>query len=224
MKNKVMVDLIKDKNIVIPLYLYKLRNKLSLSMDEFMVLMYLYNEGELILFDLNKIGTDLGIDHNGIMNIISTLSNKNLIELKVITNDKNIKEEYISLSNFYNRVSLMLMDRDNDEEKRDDSNIFELIEQEFGRTLSPIEYEIIKAWLENNFSVELIKCALKEAVMSGVGNLRYIDKILYEWSKKGIKTKKDVENYTESHRKKTETPSKKVEVFDWDEWLDEDDS
>ena len=53
MKNKMLVDLIKDKNIVIPLYLYKLRDKLNLSMDEFMFIMYLYNEGEFILFDLN---------------------------------------------------------------------------------------------------------------------------------------------------------------------------
>ena len=49
--------------------------------------------------------------------------------------------------------------------------------------LSPMEYEIIKAWLDNDMSEELIKEALKEATFNGVSNLRYIDKILYEWGK-----------------------------------------
>ena len=60
--------------------------------------------------------------------------------------------------------------------------------------LLSIEYEIIKAWLDNNISEELIKEAIKEATYNGVSNLRYIDKILYEWGKIGIKSAKDVEN------------------------------
>ena len=88
MKNKMLVDLIKDKNIVIPLYLYKLRDKLNLSMDEFMFIMYLYNEGEFILFDLNKFSEELGIAQNNLMNLIGSLSGKSLIEFKVIDNDK----------------------------------------------------------------------------------------------------------------------------------------
>ena len=62
MKNKIMIDMIKSKNIVIPLYLYRLKDKLDLSMDEFVFIMYLYNEGEFVLFDLNKINEDLGIN------------------------------------------------------------------------------------------------------------------------------------------------------------------
>ena len=80
-----------------------------------------------------------------------------------------------------------------DKKEEKDDNIFSLIEKEFGRTLSSMEYEIVKAWLEANISDELISLALKEAVYNGVFNLRYIDKILYEWSKKGIKNSKDVE-------------------------------
>ncbi len=222
MKNQVLIDLIKDKKVVVPLYLYKLRKKLNLSMDEFFLLMYLCNEGELVLFDLNEFSNDLGIDHNNLMNIVGSLNEKNIIDLKVITNDKNIREDYIELSNFYNRISLLLMNEE--EDKTDNSNIFVMIEKEFGRTLTPIENEIVKAWLENNMSVELIACALKEAVMSGVSNLRYIDKILYEWSKKGLKNKKDVDKYLEGHRNKKEMQEKKVDVFDSDDWLDEDDS
>lgn len=219
MKNKVLVDIVKSKNVVIPLYLYKLKDKLDLTMDEFMLMMYLYNEGELVLFDLNRMTDELGLKLNDLMNMIGILNGKGLIELKVITNDKNVMEEYISLDNFYNKISLLLMDT-KEEKIEDNSNVFSMIEQEFGKTLSPIEYEIIKAWLESNKSVELIGCALKESVMNGVRNLRYMDKILYEWEKKGIKTKADVENHMNNRRKKEE--SKKVDVFDYD-WLGEND-
>lgn len=219
MKNKIMVDMIKSKNIVIPLYLYKLKDKLGLTTDEFIFIMYLYNEGEFVLFDLNKINEELGISHNELMNLIGLLNGKNLIEFKVIDNDKGIKEEYLSLENFYNKVSLLLMDN-KEEEKEEQVNVFSMIEQEFGKTLSPMEYEIIKAWLESNKSVELISCALKESVMNGVPNLRYMDKVLYEWEKKGIKTKEDVDNLISIRRKKEET--KKVDVFDYD-WLGEND-
>lgn len=221
MKNKIMIDMIKSKNIVIPLYLYKLKDKLGLNIDEFIFIMYLYNEGEFVLFDLNKISDELGISHNDLMNLIGLLSGKNLIEFKVIDNDKGIKEEYLSLENFYNKVSLLLMDnKDSKDNKEDQINVFSMIEQEFGKTLSPMEYEIIKAWLESNKSVELISCALKESVMNGVPNLRYMDKVLYEWEKKGIKNKEDVNNLISNKRKKEE--SKKVDVFDYD-WLDEND-
>ena len=210
MKNKIMIDMIKSKNIVIPLYLYRLKDKLDLSMDEFVFIMYLYNEGEFVLFDLNKINEELGISHNELMN---------LIEFKVIDNDKGIKEEYLSLESFYSKVSLLLMDN-KDDKKEEQVNVFSMIEQEFGKTLSPMEYEIIKAWLESNKSVELIGCALKESVMNGVPNLRYMDKVLYEWEKKGIKTKEDVDNLISNRRKKEE--AKKVDVFDYD-WLGEND-
>lgn len=217
MKNKIMVDIVKSKNIVIPLYLYKLRDKLELSCEEFIFVMYLYNEGELILFDLNKIGLEIGVELESLMSLIGNLNSKGIIDFKVITNDKNVREEYISLENFYNKISLLLIDKKEEDKIEDSNNVFTMIEQEFGKTLSPIEYEIIKAWLESNKSVELIKCALKESVMNGVRNLRYMDKILYEWEKKGIKNKEDVIKHI-GKRKKEE--SQKVDVFDYD-WLDE---
>ena len=59
--------------------------------------------------------------------------------------------------------------------------------------------------------------ALKEAVFNGVSNLRYIDKILYEWKKKGLNSKEDVENNRlQFQQKKVE----KKELFDYD-WLNE---
>ena len=57
------------------------------------------------------------------------------------------------------------------------------------------------------------KEALKEAILNGVNNLKYIDRILYEWNKKGYKKPSDVV-------KKRQVKEEKIDLFDYD-WLDE---
>ena len=89
----------------------------------------------------------------------------------------------------------MIEDIKENKEEEKQTSIYDKIQQEFGRILSPMEYEIIGAWIDGATSEELITEALKEAVYNGVNNLRYIDKILYDWGKKGYKTKEDVEKY-----------------------------
>ena len=87
-----------------------------------------------------------------------------------------------------------------------------------------MEYEIIKAWLDNDMSEDLIKEAIKEATFNGVSNLRYIDKILYEWGKQGIKTVKDVEDnrHKRAQRREEEADSNiDLDIVDWD-WFDDD--
>ena len=176
MKSSKLIDIFKDGNIVIPIYIFKNYKKLSINMDEFVFLMYLYNLGNNFLFDLNKFSNDLGIDTKDILNYVSSLTDKKLIKVEVLKNDKNVMEEVVILDDFYEKIAYFTID-DINNTPSDDSNIFQLIEKEFGKTLSPMEMEIIKAWLESNISEDLIKEALKEATFNGVSNLRYIDKI-----------------------------------------------
>ena len=76
--------------------------------------------------------------------------------------------------------------------------------------------EIISAWIENGTSEETIKLALKEATYNGVTNLRYIDRIISEWSKKGIKTQEDVEKSRMNFRQKKEAkPKNDILNYDW---------
>ena len=49
MKNKILVDIVKDKNLIIPLYMFRLMDKLNLDYKEFIVLMYLYNKLVMII-------------------------------------------------------------------------------------------------------------------------------------------------------------------------------
>ena len=224
MKNSELVDYLKKGNIVIPLFMLENYKSFGVNMEEFVFLMYLYNCGNKFLFDPSKFSSELGIKLAEIMNYIGKLSEQHLITIETLKNDKGLMEEVVVLDDFYNKLSLIVIDNINSKDSKD-SNIFGIVEQEFGRTLSPIEYEIIKAWLDNNIKEELIKEALKEATFNGVSNLRYIDKILYEWGKNGIS---NVEQLGEYRKKKNRAKNNDnnndtdvdLDIVDWN-WFDD---
>ena len=69
-------------------------------------------------------------------------------------------------------------------------------EIEFGRLLSPIERQQIAAWINiDHYRLEVIKIALREAVLAQVYNLRYIDRILLNWQKHNLTTADQVKNF-----------------------------
>lgn len=200
------ISLISSRDYVVPNQLILNFKKIGLNSDELIILIYLINN---FGFNPKKIGEDLELELNDVMEIINNLVSKNIISLEM-KKINNIRDEYINLDPLYKKLAFQLID----DKKQDNSNIFDIFEREFGRTLSPMEYEIINTWIDNEFKEDVILMALKEATYNGVSNLRYIDKILYEWQKKGIKTQDDV-----LKNKKIYTQKKvKTESFDYD-WL-----
>ena len=81
-----------------------------------------------------------------------------------------------------------------------------------------MECQVIKGWIDDNFSHELIMEALKEAIYNGANSLRYIETVLYTWRKKGYKTKQDVIN---AKAKTRDTKQEDREPFYYD-WLNDD--
>lgn len=208
-----ILDIIKNKDLGIPNILLKYKNKLDIDEKEIIFLSYLMSFKENISFDINKIANDLYLKQDEVMIIFSSLVEKNLIKM-IVNKDSGIMKEYISIDSLYDKLlSYVLEVNETEEENTKSTIVYEKIEEEFGRTLSPIEYEIIKGWLDSNISEELILEALKEAVLNGVNNLKYIDRILFEWTKKGYSKKKDV-------RKKVIKEETKEDVFDYD-WLED---
>ena len=193
-------------------------------MNSFIFLMYLYSLGDKSLFDPSRFSEELNISNSDVLTYIDKLTDKGLIRLEVLKNDKDIMEEIINLEGFYNKISLINMEDSNKkEEDVISSSIFDVLESEFGRSLTPMEYEISKAWLNDGLSEDLIKEAIKEAVFNHVINLKYIDKILYEWKKNNIKTIKDVEdNRKKRSSKKNDNSKVDLEMVDWN-WFDDED-
>lgn len=80
-------------------------------------------------------------------------------------------------------------------------NLFEIFEKEFGRPLSPMEYERIAAWMdEDHYPQDLILLALKEAVFAGKVHFQYIDRILLDWSRKKISTVEEARVHSQKFR------------------------
>ena len=204
--------------IAIPKLLIKHYKQLGLSSDELIFLGYLLNITGDIILNIEHMANELELDTKEILNLVQTLKEKDIINVLVNKNDKKVINEYIILSPFYDKLANVFMDYiNNHKSDKDHSYIFETFEKEFGRSLSPMEYEIINAWIESNIAPELIIEALKEATFNGVANLRYIDKIIYEWHKKGFKNVNDIKQHHINRREKKE----KVEIFDYN-WLEDD--
>ena len=191
--------------------------RLNLSLSEFLLLLYFENADDAT-FDLEKISSKLKVDPNLILEAFNNLISKKIINLE---SDKDLvgkRYDKVSMNNFYQKLAL---DHQKENKAKLEENIFTKFENEFRRPLTGTEFEIIKAWLEKMYSEELILKALEEAVYNGATSIRYIDTILYEWHKKGFKTKEDVDNYL-----KNRYENKKLEesfIMDYN-WLDEDEN
>ena len=211
MSNEVIYSIIKNKDYIIRPFLFKIIKENNLTINETLLLIYLTNQEHPVL-DLNLINNITSLTNAEILESFSSLTSKNLISTNITKDGDRVNEE-ISLDSIY---KLAACDINKKVTKKSSKNIFETFEKVFARPLSPMEYEFINAWIESGMSEELIKEALKEATLNGVSNLRYIDKIIYEWTKKGYKTVSDVEN----NRMKKDKEEKNNYFFEYN-WLDE---
>lgn len=214
--NKLKLNkVIGDGNIVIPVYILKYFKKLNLTMEEFVFLMYLYNRHDNVDFNPEKISEDLNLDIMEVMGYVSVLTDKGYLTLDVLKTENNILEEVINLSNFYERISTFLINTE--ESTKIEDNLFKIVEKDLGRPLNSIEIKTINDWKENNIDDSLIKEAIKIALNDGVYSLKFIDKILFDWSSRGIRNVIDLKKTFENEKEDTK---EEIEYVDWD-WLDD---
>lgn len=204
-----IIELLKSINYQVSKELLFNYKNINITDRELIILIYLINQPTNI-YNPKQMSNDLKIDLNTIFEQINSLCEKNIIKIEMKRINK-VLNETINLDMLYEKIAFSL----NQVEEKEDTNLYSVFETEFGRTLSPMEYEIINSWKDNGYTEELIILALKEATYNGVSNLRYIDKIIYEWGKKGIKTKEDVEKNRKQFKNSNNT---KKELFDYD-WL-----
>lgn len=204
-----VIELLKKKDYQVSECLLFNYKKLNITDLQFILLVYLTNQASNI-YNPKKISLDLGIDMNDVLEMINSLCEKNVLEIQ-LKKINDIRSEVINFDMLYEKLGFSL----NEVEVKDDKNIYSLFESEFGRTLSPMEYEIISGWKSSGYTEELIELALKEAVYNGVNSLRYIDKIIYEWNRKGIKTKEDVEKNKRQFKVNNELNNEKLFDYDW---------
>ena len=216
--NETVINVIKDIPITIPRIILKYYKKLNITEEELIVLICLINKGQKSPYDPNLFTEELGMNKYQAMQLITDLQEKNIIDIKLETNKYGKKEEYIYTDLLYSKIySILLDDNSIQEEKTPSKDIYLKFENELGRTISPAEVELINEWMKDGTTEELIEEALKEAVYNNVRNLKYIDRILYNWKSKGLKTKNDIIKEKKNFRK---TQVSKEEIYDYN-WLEE---
>ena len=87
--------------------------------------------------------------------------------------------------------------------------LFELIENNIGRTLNSIEIELVGTWEDN----ELTRYIIKQCILNQKYNIKYIDRVITSTKLKGIKTVVDFEKESETFKQQKQTKVKKTETF-----------
>jgi DNA replication protein len=236
----------------IPYVLLENYKKLKLSDAEMMLILHLHSfAGEGNRFPgIEQFQERMSCSEPDLMNMLSRLRKEGFIEIHPSLDDEGSMTESYSLEPlWHNLMRFISLTTDNSAEqevatavdhyqswpsdmqdehedvKKLEGDVFRRFEQEFGRPLSPIECETISLWLdEDRYESHLIFLALKEAVISSKLSLRYIDRILFEWQKSGIKTPDQVREHSKKFRQpetksKSKDPSKQVE-FSFYNWLE----
>ena len=186
-------DFVVNSNII------KSISNIDITLDEFLLILYFINIS--CYLDTNDIKDKIGFDDEKTYNTFSSLLNKKYIEIEVTNKNSGVSEK-VKLEPLYDRLAL------NKTIETNETDIYSLFERELGRTLSSFEYELINKWIEDGVNEDTIKNALKEAILNNVRSFKYIDKIIYDWTKNGTKKRVKDEGTLE-------------DMFEYD-WLDDD--
>jgi len=210
-----ILNLMMEKPIVVPRMIFNNYKRLNITEEELVILIYIIDLGNKISYNPDIFVNELNIEKFKVMELLDSLFQKKIINIIVEKNVSSKTEEFITLDLLYSKIINLF--KENKDNNIDNTDIFSIFESEFGRTITPMEFEIIKGWVNDGFSYEIIIEALREATYNNVNNLRYIDKILYEWKKKGFKNRQDVvKDKTNFKKEKKENLS----LFDYN-WLED---
>lgn len=208
-----LINYLKEKPIIIPRVLLTNYSKLNITAEELIILIYLMDKGNNIIYDINLFVKELSFTKRKVIELINNLVEKNILNITINKNSDNVSEEYLNLDMLYRKITNIILDKELPSSTNNE-DLYTIFEKEFGRTISPTEYEKINSWLNEDIDKTLIVEALKEAVYNSTTSLRYIETILYSWKKKGIKTKEDV-NKERIRYKKSKNEVIEVPDFDW---------
>lgn len=93
------------------------------------------------------------------------------------------------------------------------------LEEQFARTIAPIEYEKIKQW-EETFTDDVINYAIDKAVLNNIKTFNYIEGILRNWKTCNYKTLQEIKDNEEKRYSKEEVKKQFEEIEDYN-WLEE---
>lgn len=218
-------------HVSIPVMLFNYYAKLGLNELEFMLILQVkkYKENGNQFPTPTELSQHMSISTSECTSILRTLIQKGFLMIEESEQD-TILFEYYSLKPLWDKLYTYLINesqkKTQEQSQKEDESLYTIFENEFGRPLSPFECETLAIWIDqDDYDPVIIKAALRESVMSGKLNFRYIDRILFEWKKNGIRTIEQARNYAKKFRQNQATTSKtqsnpenyerKVPFYNW---------
>ncbi len=235
MPKKILLKWLQEKDITIPGALLTQYKAMNLKEEEVVLILHLISISDKgndfpTPFELAEVMTYSAEDCAG---MLRRLIQKGLITINEGYSEEGIRFEKYCLDSFWEKLAdaFLIADKRKEakENQQDEIDLYSVFESEFGRPLSPFECETLALWLDDDHhEVKIIKAALKEAVISGKLNFRYIDRILFEWKKNGIKTVEQATNQGKKFRqnqvkrmKSVENSDKRNESLPFYNWLEQ---
>ncbi|MCM3730461.1 DnaD domain-containing protein [Fictibacillus nanhaiensis] len=197
-----------EGSVSIPNMLLKHYKKIGLTDTECMLFiqLHVYIESGNYFPTPLELAERMTASYNEISSMLRSLIGRGLLGMDQYEDkEKGVYFEAYTLQPLWNQLMNSLKEEEQIQKEsmkeKQEQNVFVLFEKEFGRPLSPMELETLKIWMdEDQQSPELILTALKESVLSGKLNFRYIDRILFEWKKNGIRSPEAAKMYGEKFR------------------------
>ena len=192
-------DAFKSGNLVLPSALLLHFKVLFPSSEDFLVWQFFYLQNTTALGDVSpsQIAEIIGKEVADVNQSISNLTENGLLQYRTIELNGEI-ELIFDASLAFERLDSLLDSQTpattvpNPQNQLKD--LVETFQQELGRLLTPFEIEdLSKTVKEDGVKADLIEEALREAVLNGKPNWKYIQAILRNWRHEGIQSVAQVE-------------------------------
>ncbi|AQY50816.1 DNA replication protein [Listeria weihenstephanensis FSL R9-0317] len=235
MDNKIMQKWLNAGNVTLPHVLVENYAKIGMDEQEFIIVLQLHSflEKGVYFPSMEEIADRTTLSTEQTFRIIQSLVNKKIITIKQLNEGEQVFTESYSLDPLWEKLMLFFENLHQEKQfalrETEQVSLYSQFEQEFGRPLSPMEAEMLSAWVDQDHNTpELIREALKEAVISQKLSFRYMDRILLNWNRKNIKTPEQArvasaafhENITTNTADKSNTTRVKksensIPLYDW---------
>ncbi|MCZ0754484.1 DnaD domain-containing protein [Anoxybacillus sp. J5B_2022] len=214
-----MAEWLAQGSIAIPKLLLHHYKGLGLTEVEFMLLLHLHSflEEGIAFPTPMELAERMTLTPAQCMETLRKLLQRGFVSIEEQMDERAVRIEKYSLKPLWEKLVYYLLIQSANEKRagrqEEEQSLYTMFEQEFGRPLSPFECETLTMWMDQDeHDPAIIKAALREAVLSGKLNFRYIDRILFEWKKNGVRTIEQAKDYGKKFRKhQPKQPSSQTE-------------
>lgn len=156
---------------------------LGLNEAEFVMLLHLFSlyEKKKTVLSFNGLKSKMTLSSNELSNTLTSLINKGFLDINSEISKTGKEQECFDLTPTFTLIEKLFYDEQEELENRvkmeDSSKIVSMFEREWGRSLSPLELNVVSN-LSKEYSFDEIYSAALESVKASKINLKYIEAIL----------------------------------------------